>query len=166
MTEEVVILHEANCSSLSNQSTITYQIGSRDGTIHIRLTGNSGNGNFNGYWLPVPEILVMLNDKDSPFTWHALQPLFERKSANSSAFLLAALKNEDLIHQSEKEPRRYECCDPKPFMAKVQALTAPREKPKPKKKGGSKEPPPVIEPPAEPVNDPPAEPQTTITATA
>ena len=45
MTQEPQVLKEASCPSLSNQSTITYEIGiTPDGTVHIRLTGNSGTG--------------------------------------------------------------------------------------------------------------------------
>ena len=59
MEEEVTVLKVASTQSLSNQSTITYEIGTTpDGTVHVRLAGNSGNGIFNGYWVPLPEILM------------------------------------------------------------------------------------------------------------
>jgi len=147
MTDDVHIPKEASCPSLSATSTITYQIGTTsDGTINIRLTGNSGNGYFNGYWVPMPEILSLLNDQEGPFIWDVLRPLFKGRSVNSACFLIAALLAEGLIQRSEKEPRRYEACDPQPFMAKVHALLAPKLK---KKKGGKKEPP--TDSPAEPV---------------
>jgi len=153
MEHEPSIIKSASCPSLSHQSQLEYQIGSTpDGTIHLRLTGNSGNGNFNGYWVPLPEILSLLNDQDGPFTWQVMVPLFEGRSVNSSCFLMAALKNEGLIQQSKEQPRRYEMADPKEFTAKVQALMSP--KPKPKKR--AKKPPPdppvtdsVIDPPAD-----------------
>jgi hypothetical protein len=158
MKEEPQVLKEASCSSLSATSDITYQIGNQDGTVHIRLTGNSGNGHFNGYWVSMPEILSLLNDQEGPFIWSILCPLFEGRSVNSACFLMAALKNEGLVRQSEKEPRRYELADPEEFMAKVQAMMTPKVKSRPPKKGASKAPPVEVISPVEPVTDPPTEP--------
>lgn len=157
MTQEPVVLKEASCLSLSGTSEITYHLGNQGGNIHIRLTGNSGNGIFNGYWVPLPKILAVLNDQERPFIWSALCPLFEGRSVNSACFLMGILLAEKLVQTSREQPRHYEVCDPEPFMAKVQALMAP--KPAKPKKGVKKEPP--IAPPAEreaiPVIDPLAE---------
>ena len=135
MEVEPIVVKEASCPSLSHQSQLEYQIGSTpDGIIHIRITGNSGNGYFNGYWIPLPKILSVLNDQDRPFIWSALCPLFEGRSVNSACFLMAVLLAEKIVVPSKVKPRRYECANPEEFMAKVQALMAP----KPKKGGVAK----------------------------
>ena len=134
MDREPTFIKTATCPSLSTQSLIIYEIGSTpDGTVHIRLIGNSGNGHFNGYWVPLPEILATLNEADGPFIWSALCPLFEGRSVNSACFLMAVLLAEGLVRHSEREPRRYELGDTEKLVAKVQTLMAPKEKPK---KGG------------------------------
>ena len=134
MEPEPTVLKEASCPSLSATSDITYQIGKTpDDTVHFRLTGNSGNGHFNSYWVPLPEILATLNEAKGPFIWSALCPLFEGRLVNSACFLMAVLLAEGLVRHSEREPRRYELGDTEKLVAKVQTLMAPKEKPK---KGG------------------------------
>lgn len=133
MDPEPHVIKEASCPSLSATSSITYQLGNTpDGTTYIRLTGNSGNGNFNGYWVPMPTILSLLNEQESTFIWELLCPLFEGRSVNSACFLMAALKNEGLVQQSKENPRRYELGDPARFTADMKALVAKS------KKGGKK----------------------------
>ena len=122
MEPEPQVVKETSCPSLSATSDITYQIGiDQQGTIHLRLTGNSGNGYFNGYWVPLPEILTTLQEAEGPFIWSALCPLFEGRSVNSACFLMAVLLAEKIVIPSKEKPRRYEMADPKEFMAKVQA---------------------------------------------
>lgn len=133
MPDDVYVLKETTCPSLSSTSSITYQIGNTpDGTLHIRLIGNSGNGNFNGYWVPMPKILNLLNDQDEPFSWALLCPLFEGRSVNSACFLMSALKHEGLVQQSKEQPRRYERGDPAKFTAEMKVLMVKT------KKGGKK----------------------------
>lgn len=137
MEPDPQVVKAASCPSLSATSTISYEIGNiSDGTIHIRIIGNSGNGNFNGYWTSLPKILALLKDQDGPFIWSSLCPLFEGRSVNSACFLMAVLLAEKIVQPSRVKPRRYECADPQMFMAKVQAMMAP--KPKSKKGGASK----------------------------
>ena len=165
MDPEPQVLKEVTCPSLSTTSDITYEIGTTpDGTIHIRIIGNSGTGNFNGYWVSMPKIRSVLNDQDGPFIWSALCPLFEGRSVNSACFLMAVLLAEKIVQPSKERPRRYEMADPEPFMAKVQALLAPKEKPRPPKEGAKK--PPTDDLSAEPaVIDPPADPAMSIVET-
>lgn len=133
MDPEPQVIKETSCPSLSAQAIISYNLGSTpDGILHIRLTGNSGNGNFNGYWVPMPTILSLLNEQDEPFIWTLLCPLFEGRSVNSACFLMAALKHEGLVQQSKENPRRYERGDPAKFAAEMKALMM-----KPKSKGGA-----------------------------
>lgn len=140
MNEETQVIKESTCLSLSGTSTITYQIGSTpDGSNHIRLTGNSGNGYFNGYWVSLPKILAVLQEQDGPFIWSALTPMFEGRSVNSSCFMMAVLLAEKIIQPSKQQPRRYEMADTKLILPKTSA-----------KKSASKiDPPAAIDPPAD-----------------
>ena len=153
MTDDVKVLKEASCPSLSAQSILTYEIGTNSTDVYFRIVKNSGNGIFSSESVQLHAALALLHEAEGPFVWEALRPLFPNRSVNTACFLMAALLNEGIVKRSEKEPRRYELGDPKPFMAEVQASMAPE----PKHKKGEKKPPPDILP-AEPVVDPPADP--------
>lgn len=156
MDQEPQVIKEASCPSLSTASIINYQFGNTpDGTIHIRLTGNSGNGYFNGYWVPMPTILNLLNDQDEPFIWSALCPLFEGRSVNSACFLMAVLLAEEVVQPSKVMPRRYEMTDTPLSMVKIQAMPITKEKtPKKGAKKPPSEPTPEVDPPADPATNP------------
>ena len=95
---EVRILKEATCPSLSERSTLTYQIGCNDNNdILFRIHKNSGTGKFNRKWVAAGDILEMIYEAKQPFSWKVLYPLVEGKSVNTACFLMAALKSEGLI---------------------------------------------------------------------
>ena len=61
-TKELItvrILKEATCPSLSNRSTITYQIGCNEtNAILFRIHKNSGTGKFNREWVSAADMLA------------------------------------------------------------------------------------------------------------
>ena len=100
-TKELItvrVLKEMTCPSLSNRSTITYQIGCNEtNDILFRIHKNSGPGKFNREWVAAADMLEMIYEAKKPFSWKVLYPLVEGKSVNTACFLMAALKNEGLI---------------------------------------------------------------------
>ena len=51
------ILNLRTCSTLSGRSTLTYQVGcNAESEVYIRVTQNSGNGQFNSDWIPLATI--------------------------------------------------------------------------------------------------------------
>ena len=43
---DMKVLKTATCKTLSAKSTLTYQVGVHDDTIHVRITKNTGGGFF------------------------------------------------------------------------------------------------------------------------
>jgi len=47
---DMKFLKTATCKTLSGKSTLTYQLGSEDDEIHVRITKNTGSGFFSDEW--------------------------------------------------------------------------------------------------------------------
>lgn len=123
----VDILREDTCHSLSGQSQLTYQIGSRAQELVLRITANSSGGLFSREWVSLELIeLYLAGDTISSTT---IQTLFQGKSANTGGFFLAVLKAIGLVRSLEGKPRSYIRVDPPPSRsALLTATTKPRKK--------------------------------------
>lgn len=122
------VIKEATCPSLSHLSNLKYQVGKTpDGTTHLRIIGNSGNGIFSSEWVSLNRVLDLLNDQQEPFIWSALCPLFHGRSVNTACFLMAALLAEGLVQQSKEQPRRYELGDTTALVAKFTDQKNPKK---------------------------------------
>ena len=106
----VVLQRSGSCSSLSNRSTIAYQIGVLRGAtttisilqlgeIYFRITANSGKGMFSNDWVSLSAVSEAIDDLPSGqgLTSPSLHAIYFGKSLNTSGFLLAALKEEGLV---------------------------------------------------------------------
>ena len=123
----VCILRTATCKSVSGRSTLSYQLGcTADNTTHIRISKNTGAGQFSAEWLKIDDILKALakSRKDSPLTSYLLEPLFRGKSVNTPAFIMAALTNERLLRVLKGKKRGHEFLDPGGFKTKMDKLAA------------------------------------------
>ena len=121
------ILKSSNCKTLSGKSTLTYQIGAApDSIIHLRISKNSGGGFFSDEWVSLDDVLRVLKDRprESPVMSHFLTPILKGKSANTSAFILAALTHLKLLQPLPKKKRVHELLDPKSFLDQMEKLTA------------------------------------------
>ena len=121
------ILKSSNCPTLSGKSKLTYHIGvDPDSVIHLRVYTNSGGGAFSREWVPLDGLRAALDRrlKGQHVTAFLLQPLFEGKSVNTPAFLLAALSQEKLVRVLPGKKREHEILDPSAFIAKVEKLIA------------------------------------------
>ena len=126
------IVKIATCPSLSGRSTLTYHVGvcrSMDGEIvapFIRFYANSAAGLFSKDWVALDVIQQHFADAlgKQAITARLLDPVFRGKSANSPAFLFAALKGAGLVRLVDDTKRLFERVDPGVFIAEVQALMA------------------------------------------
>ena len=121
------VLKTSTCNTLSGKSKLTYHIGvSPDSVIHLRIFSNSSSGAFSREWIAFKDIQAALEKrlKGQHVTAFLLQPLFEGKSVNTPAFLLAALSQEKLVRVLKGKKREHEILDPSVFIAKVEKLIA------------------------------------------
>ena len=121
---DVRILKAGSCPSLSGKSKLRYEIGcSPEDEVMLRICGNSGSGYFNDDWIPWIRLVAVLEKHgDKPITSFTLEPLLKGRSANTTGFLLAALKHEGLVQRMEANKRCYERLDGRAFIAEVQQL--------------------------------------------
>ena len=131
------ILKEANCPSLSGNTTLQYQIGCDDQkTLYVRIKENSGGGFFNKEYVPLADLLDVIGDQQSPFTSSVFKKLFLGKSNNTQCFLLAVLLAEGLVTATESH---YSAVDPKDFHAAMKGLMEGEKRKKPAAKDTQKE---------------------------
>jgi hypothetical protein len=125
-TTTMHVLKKDSCPSSSGKSELSYQIGCNEKEeLYFRIIANTGNGYFNQHWVALDKVLNVIKDSKHPITGHTLQPLYARRSINTSYFLVAALYNEGLL---TREKRRYLMGDTKDFMAALKKLIAEKAK--------------------------------------
>ena len=121
------ILKIATCSTLSGRSQLTYQVGrNAESEVFIRVTQNSGNGQFNSDWIPLVTIekLLTAHPADKPMSSRVLLPVFRSKSSNSPAFLFACLLAEGLVKAGAEKDSAYLLGDVEIFKQGMAALIA------------------------------------------
>lgn len=113
------------CPSLSKSSTLTYHIGCDDkGSLHFQIVANSNNGFFNDDWITLSDIQSTFENwpVDATITSFTLQSLYHHKSANSPAFLLAALREEGIVATLKGKRRNHEYLEPTGFIEEMRKL--------------------------------------------
>lgn len=124
--ETTIRIHKiATCLTLSGRSQLTYQVGSNaESEVFIRVTQNSGNGQFNSDWTPLATIdkLLTAHSADKPMTSRVMQPVFRSKSSNSPAFLFACLLAEALVTVGVEKDSGYLLGDIEGFRQAMSAL--------------------------------------------
>ena len=119
------ILKVGSCLSLSGKSTLTYHIGGNtESEIQFRIIANTGGGFFSNEWISLNAIFQAFEKKavDKPILSLLLYSLFQGKSLNTPAFLLAVLKEEGIVNQLEDHPKHYEQLPSDTFMAEIEKL--------------------------------------------
>lgn len=140
--DNITVLKKEMTKSVTGKSYIHYEIGNDpEGVMHIRVITNTGGGYFSNEWVSFSDIYKELDQHgDKPLTSFLLSPLYEGKSVNTPAFLLAAMKNEGLIIPHPEKARCYAKTDPTEFIKGIQALVGKpvtKKKPEPKQKSNS-----------------------------
>ena len=119
------ILKVATCPTSSGKATLTYHIGcTTDKDIQFRVTANTGGGLFSPEWVSLSAIQPAFEQAPFPLTSFQLIKLYQGKSTNTPAFLMAVLKKEGLVSNLEGKIRGYEILDSKAFIEKMNALMA------------------------------------------
>ena len=140
--DNITVLKKEMTKSVTGKSYIHYEIGNDpEGVMHIRVITNTGGGYFSNEWVSFTDIYKELDQQgDKPLTSFLLSPLYEGKSVNTPAFLLAAMKNEGLIIPHPEKARCYAKTDPTEFIKGIQSLVGKpvtKKKPEPKTKANA-----------------------------
>ena len=124
------ILKTANVKTLSGKSTLSYQVGSEDDEIYVRITKNTGGGFFSDEWVSMNDIQSVLEEhpEGTPVTSFMLQPLFHGKSVNTPGFALSVLVHEKLLVPIKGKKRSHEPAED--FTAMVEKMASSNVKPK------------------------------------
>ena len=119
------ILKVATCLTSSGKATLTYHIGcTTDNDIQFRVIANTGGGLFSPEWISLSAIQPAFEQAPFPLTSFPLINLYQGKSTNTPAFLMAVLKNEGLVRNLEGKIRGYEILDSNAFIDEMNALMA------------------------------------------
>ena len=119
------IVKVGTTTNVSGKHKLTYHIGcNAESDIHFRVYENSGGGYFSTEWVSLKAIQQAIEQGRKPTTSFALYGLFNGKSVNTPAFLLAALLKEGLVQIHEENQRCYAATDPNPFIAEINQLIA------------------------------------------
>ena len=119
------ILKVATCPSLSGKSTLTYHIGCNEKSqILFRIANNTGGGFFSKEWIALDTILNIFDQlpDNKPIVSLLLYSLFQGKSLNTPAFLLAVLRQEGLVNPLDDHPKHYERLPSDAFMTEIEKL--------------------------------------------
>ncbi|MPM12860.1 hypothetical protein SDC9_59214 [bioreactor metagenome] len=123
--EEIRVLKSAQCPSLSERSILSYDIGSDpERHVHMRITANTGNGQFNAAWVAYDAIEPLLMKADV-LSGSALASLFRGTSVNTAGFILAALKHMGAVDAMLTKRHSYQCRDLDAFRRELQGLMDP-----------------------------------------
>jgi hypothetical protein len=121
------VIKTATCKSLTAKSTLTYQFGTDEaGSVHIRITKNTGGGYFSNEWIRMDDVRAVLEGQPAGtrVTSFMLQPLFQNVSANNCAFLLAILLAAKLAYPVKGKKRHLAIVDSDEFTEKVSKLVS------------------------------------------
>lgn len=124
-TDAIRILQTASCPSLSERSSLTYNVGyTPEADIQFQVFANSGGGFFNNEWVPLNSILQVVDSlpAGTAITSSTFKSIFAGKSNNTSGFLLAVLKHAGLAKAHTDKRRGYEFLDATDFMREMTAL--------------------------------------------
>jgi hypothetical protein len=116
------ILKAASCPSLSSRSTLTYNIGvTSKSDLYIRILENSSSGYFSDEWIAFATIQALLGERKQVNAM-SFQSCFKGKSVNTAGFLMAVLKDLQLIKPTDDNVRTYETLPSDAFVAEMTAL--------------------------------------------
>jgi hypothetical protein len=119
------ILKVASCPTASGKGTLTYHIGcNTNNSIQFRVVQNTGGGYFSAEWVAWELIQPALESAALPLTSFPLIKLYQGKSTNTPAFLMAVLKQEGLVRNLVGKIRGYEILECGAFITEMNALIA------------------------------------------
>ena len=120
--DPIEVIHQGECPSLSGRSVLTYAIGRHpDGTLHLAIVGNSGNGMWFDGWASAVDIEGIVRGS-SELTAKSFHVLHQGRSVNTGGFVLATLKHLGLIRTNAENTRHHEFVPSLSFEKVVMAL--------------------------------------------
>ena len=108
-SDPISTLYIGECPSVSGRSTLSYAVGKHEaeGTLHLRIAGNTGKGMWCKAWAPAQAIEAIVAGAQE-LTAKSFQGLHPGKSINTGGFVLAALRDLGLIRPSAPNTRVHE----------------------------------------------------------
>ena len=106
---KIEIISTQKTKTISGKSDLTYHIGKdKDSNQYIRIWVNSGNGYFSNEWIPVTEIIAILEQHNSePASSIVFCGLFFGKSVNTPSFLSAVLRDAGMLKLAQDTKRKF-----------------------------------------------------------
>ena len=97
------------CPSLSGKGELRYKICTDDTDIFLQLISNTNSGFFNAEPVKMNDIMTALAkiSYKSPITSIHISPIFRGSSSNSAGFMLAVLRDLDLVVPVEGKVRSH-----------------------------------------------------------
>ena len=106
--DPIEVIYQGECESLSGRSTLTSAVGRHpDGTLHLRITGNTGGGMWCDEWIEAKAIDAIVIGA-TELTSTSFQKLKPGRSTNTAGFVMAALKSLGLIRNNAENTRLHE----------------------------------------------------------
>ncbi|MBL1141448.1 MAG: hypothetical protein HND53_05380 [Proteobacteria bacterium] len=126
---QLKIIKSGKCKSLTNKSTIGYDI-LRDpkNLLFVQLISNSGGGFYSSEPVSLDEVIKILQQvKDkTQLTAKYLHKLFKGRSSNSAGFLMCVLRDMKLVKNVSGKQRHFELMEFKPILEEMKSLASPR----------------------------------------
>ena len=128
-TDPILVIYEGQCPSLSGRSELTFAIGRHpDGTLHLRIVGNSGGGMWCNEWIEATAIdAIVLGATE--LTSASFQVLKPGRSTNTAGFAMAAIKSLGLIRTNAENTRLHEHVPTETFAKVAMACIGGQAKP-------------------------------------
>ncbi|MFI8616210.1 hypothetical protein ACIGHN_11945 [Acidovorax sp. NPDC077693] len=128
--EAITTLRTDQCPSLSERSTLTYELGMDTASaLHLRVTHNTGKGHHNPSWVAL-DVVEPLLTKAPTLAASALATLFAGTSVNTAGFVMAVLKHLGIVQAVQDKRHAYQFVEGNDWRT---TLRAPVETPRPVK---------------------------------
>ena len=119
----IKVIKIGSCHNISGKNKLTYHIGCNETQdVCFRVVENSGGGYFSSEWVTLPDIVKSIETGPTPTTSSSLFSLFNGKSVNTPAFLLAVLVNEKLLELHPENTRAYQLTNHEEFLTEIKKL--------------------------------------------
>lgn len=108
LDEQIRVLKNGSCPSLTGRSTLGYQLGCKgESELYLKVVSNTGSGFFSKEWIPCFVIEQLITGADE-LTSTAFKILFPNKSVNTGGFVMAVVKALGLIQTNVENSRWHE----------------------------------------------------------
>lgn len=108
LDDQIRVLKNGSCPSLTGRSTLGYQLGCKgESELYLKLVSNTGSGFFSKEWITCSMIEQLITGA-AELTSTSFKTLFPNKSVNSGGFVMAVVKALGLIQTNADNSRWHE----------------------------------------------------------